>query len=422
MNVKRTVLDYGLTFFSEFLVLLAGLWVYKLAGERLGDSGFSEYAVSRRTISFIQPLLLLGIGVAMPRYIAFSRSGDARFTLGQYFTAAGILFFFTTVSLLVITLIFQQALSSLAFGAPEYAELIFPLGLCVSGLMIHSWIYAFFRGNIRMVHANLLQVINLGIVPVCAFITGENCREVLMLTAYGWLMVASFFVLFAFPSLEWRKGELWSVMKELLYYGIQRVPGDLMIMGLLALPAYLAAHWFQDDLMTAGYIAFAMSMLSMAGAAFGPVCLILLPQASNIIAKRDIQSLRKVFNNITLLTLALTIAGVLILLPFLKDVLELYLGAASEALLNAARLALIAVPGYCLYISLRSIIDAFYVRAINSRNILIAFALFVITVVIFRDQTLGISFVLWAMAISMIFLGIITYLQIYFLLKKGIAP
>src|SRR6266849_9492025 len=62
--------EYGGTFATEFTVLACQLLTYKLAAHFLGKTGFSEYAVARRTISLIYPLPLLGLGIALPRYIA----------------------------------------------------------------------------------------------------------------------------------------------------------------------------------------------------------------------------------------------------------------------------------------------------------------------------------------------------------------
>src|SRR5437879_4795697 len=69
-NLGSHVREYGGTFATEFAVLACQLLTYKLAAHFLGKTGFAEYAVARRTISLIYPLPLLGLAVAVPRYIA----------------------------------------------------------------------------------------------------------------------------------------------------------------------------------------------------------------------------------------------------------------------------------------------------------------------------------------------------------------
>ena len=64
--------DYIITFIIEFIVLISSVLVYKLASNLPDNTDFSEYAISRRTISFLLPLLIMGLGVGIPRYVAFS--------------------------------------------------------------------------------------------------------------------------------------------------------------------------------------------------------------------------------------------------------------------------------------------------------------------------------------------------------------
>ena len=62
---------YVITFATEFVVLISSLLVYKLAAIVLGNTGFSEYALSRRILSFIQPAVLMGLTVGIPRYMGY---------------------------------------------------------------------------------------------------------------------------------------------------------------------------------------------------------------------------------------------------------------------------------------------------------------------------------------------------------------
>ena len=46
--------------------------VYKLAARDFGKEGFSEYAVARRTVSLLYPVALMGLGVALPRFLGYA--------------------------------------------------------------------------------------------------------------------------------------------------------------------------------------------------------------------------------------------------------------------------------------------------------------------------------------------------------------
>src|SRR5256714_6551198 len=73
--------DYATTFLTEVLVIASYLVAFRLVAVHLGQTGFGEYALSRRTLSLIAPLGVVGLDVAIARYVAYGlaqRSGRAR--------------------------------------------------------------------------------------------------------------------------------------------------------------------------------------------------------------------------------------------------------------------------------------------------------------------------------------------------------
>src|SRR4051812_4974560 len=80
--------NYILTYITEFAVLISGILVYKLAAGSFGKDGFNEYSICRRTLSFIQPLLIMGFGVGLPRYIAIAAANNLTKKISSYFYSA----------------------------------------------------------------------------------------------------------------------------------------------------------------------------------------------------------------------------------------------------------------------------------------------------------------------------------------------
>src|SRR4051812_11527057 len=60
---------------TELTVMAAGILLLKLAASFLGPVGFGEYTLTRRAISLMYLPLVLGLGIAAPRYIAIARTG-----------------------------------------------------------------------------------------------------------------------------------------------------------------------------------------------------------------------------------------------------------------------------------------------------------------------------------------------------------
>ena len=368
---------YVITFVTEFLVLISSILVYKLAAVFLGNAGFSEYALSRRALSLIQPALILGFGVAIPRYVAYSSQSMTKHSDFYFVSGGGLLLLVVLVASSVMYL-FKDNIAFLIFGAREYNYLIFPLGLMLAGIVSHLLCYTYFQGKLDMVKANVLQIINIAVIPLVAFLFSNNTAKILAVMGMLWLstsMISCFLIL---RRLE-KPGTILDILpyaKELLIYGIQRVPGDFGLAALLSLVAIFTAHT-GGGVEQAGYVAFGVSILSAAGSVFAPIGIVLLPQASQMVAKVEMARLRYYVKRILALTIVSTLIGLILFIMFGEEIIRLYLGSSFLGVASAAKLIALGVVPYAVFVSMRSILDSYYLRAVNAKNILISLVLFV---------------------------------------------
>lgn len=372
-NVLNQGREYASTFLTEFAVMASQILVYKLAAHFLGRDGFSEYAVARRTISLLYPATLLGLGVALPRYIGHANGGyDPKKRL-RYFGAGLRCVVLATFLCMLLMNLFQRDVAYLFFGSKDYWNLIFPISLVTLGLGLHSLVYAYFRGNLLMKQANRLQFINLGLVPLLTFsLFRTSLREVLMCLGFLTLGVAIVGLFFT----PWKEiaGRSSVEVKELLRYGLQRVPGDFVHMALLTLPATFVAHL--SGVRAAGNVAFGMSILSMIVAFFTPVGLILLPKASRMLAEGARAELRQHVS--FLVKVSILFAGALSLgFIILADILiKLYLGPGYADIAWVIRTLIAGTIPYSLFIVLRNVIDAAHETAVTALILVAGFLIF----------------------------------------------
>jgi O-antigen/teichoic acid export membrane protein len=412
--------NYIITFATEFIVLVGGLLVYKLASNYFKESGFAEYALCRRSISFILPVIMLGIAVGLPRYISFLKKGVDKAKEGTYFISGLVILFGMYLFCFALMLLLRSGVSYLMFGDEKFRYLIFPIGVTLGGLILHGACYSFFRGRLQMVEANILQLINLGIVPVVVFFAAHDIPSVLMFCGLGNIIVSFIFLIYIFVTgLSFKRKYFKSCTRDLVIYGIQRVPGDIGIAAFFSIPAFLTSHI--AGIQVAGYVAFGVSMLNMAGAVFGPICLIVLPEAGRIISEKDFTRLKEYSDKILKWTLILTMSGLIIFEIFAEFLINIYLGSNYRELIAISRVVLIGSLGYTVYISLRSILDAFFVKAVNTKNIFISFALFAMIngVAWFFNPDYWV--IIYSFTASILLLGILTYVQVKkIFIKKGI--
>lgn len=370
-----------MTFLTEFLVLVSQIVVFKLAANFLGNQGFGEYTLARRTISFAIPVLLLGMGVGLTRYLAFTRAASLKSENSYSYFACAFLIVTTAVSLFLIALnLLAPEGAYLFFGDKGYHFMIFPLSLSILGICFHTLAYSYYRGHLRMLPANCLQFINLGLIPLVAFGLPEiSVSRLFTIMGLLWVVTSGMVILHIFKKIPWKNftfNQFKDKSRELLSYGLVRLPGDFGMAALLTLPATLTAHI--SGIEKAGYVAFGISILNLIGTMFTPIGLVLLPKASKMVAKKEFPLLREHLLKLLKVSLSLTAITVIFCELFATAIIKIYLGEGFEQAVNIFRVVLIGTLPYTAYIVLRSSLDAVYVRPKNVKNILLALAFFLL--------------------------------------------
>jgi hypothetical protein len=103
---------------------------------------------------------------------------------------------------------------------------------------------------------------------------------------------------------------------------------------------------------------------------------------------------------------------------FADKIIALYLGNFPSDLVIITRLIVIASLGYTIYVAMRSIIDAYYVKAINTRNIFISLMFFLTMFIVIILMGKSYIFLVVGLVFSVFLLGILTLVEIKKLLKK----
>jgi len=363
--------EYTQTFIAETAVMISQICVYKLAARFLGKEGFSEYAVARRTIALIYPIALLGLTVGLPRFIAHNKNKTALSDSEGHFGAALWCVLGTTGTVFGIANLLPARVAVLFFGSSEFASLVFPLSVMVAGLTLHTVTYAYFRGHLAMKRANTLQVVNLALLPPLVFMVQRgNVRTILLALGTLTFLSAGAAVVGFTP---WQ--EMMAVqgrrVKELLRYGMQRLPGDMALLGLFTLPTTITAH--AKGVQQAGLVAFGMLILSIVSAMVTPLGLILLPKASRMFATGASSELREhvlpLVKVMVFLTGSISIAvGILA-----TSLIRIYLGPGFATAADVLRLVVLGIVPYCLFLLLSNVLDAYHRNSVTAAIEIIAF-------------------------------------------------
>ena len=394
------------TLITELVGMAAGIFVLKLAAQFLGAVGFGEYTISRRAIGLLYLPLVMGFGIAAPRYIAIAKAGALRDYSPRSFAVAtltaGLVPAFVVIALMNLS---PAGSSSILFGDPSMQSLVRPATLALAGLTAHSMVYAVLRGRSDMRLANILSLLNNAGTPVAAFLfVTHNAANVLSATGAAWLLISGAALVFALvtETTTAKHEGLGAHVRLLLQFGIPRVPGEFALVGLFALPTLIAMR--TQGAVAAGQFSAGMSLLSLVAGVFGPVGLVMLPRASAQAASGDLHGLRNIVlkmlaGGIVLAAVAVLI-GELLIPPFVRW----YFGAAFLPAIPVFRICLLGAIPYVVYVLLRNILDALDVKAINSRNLIITLALLLVLCLI-KSDTMSMAISLLA---SLTLLGILS--------------
>ncbi len=400
--------DYVITFGVEFLILVLSVLIFKLVNIRLDTVSFSEFTVSKRLNAFLIPLLMIGLGVSLPKFLPIS---SEKKQVSIYYTSLIIicsLFLFITVLFLFIPKVF----SDIVFGDSFHKRLILANLGYVFSLMFHSCLYNYFRGKFNFKISGFMQAFNLGILPfVFIFVAGSIEQYFIytgIFTIISCIVVSVVFV----PLIKLQWSEIKENLNQIVAYGIQRMPGDVFLGLFLAVPSFIGTNYF--SLTEGGQIAFCLSLFNITIAFMSPINIILLPRASKIVHEKDYTQLKSITFQLLKMSTLLGIFNLLVIFLFADFIIKIFNVSDIESTSYILKIIFTGVIGYSIFSVIRSIIDAFYNKARNSFNILLAFALFVFILFLlkyFNVLTLANSLISFSICVN--FLGLITYLSVY---------
>lgn len=399
--------DYATTYVANVAIILGMILLYRVAHLALLPEEFSQYTLLRRIYSFIFPVLSVGLGVALPRYVAFAFGRNNDRDCQAYFMASIAVYGFVFALYVVANAAAGDWLAFLFLGSEEYSQLMTALMPLVAGSLLHTVLYSYLRGMLRIVQSNGLLVVNLALIPLLAFCFSKNVVGVFWWTGFGTIAVSLAGIVRTLirDNVNFPTGIV-SAGKELLRYGAPRLPGDLAFYGLMLGPATISAHYCGVD--EAGRIAFGLVLVNLIQQLVKPVSTLMLPEATLLISRGEHSKLLSKMIRVLLVMVPSTVIAVLAYTVLADWVLVAYLGNPDSQLVAMTRLLVpVAIP-LNVFILLRSIVDSGYRAPVNSLNALLSTAVFGAGVSFFPPAEGSVVGILVSFYVSIVLLALLT--------------
>ncbi|HKW72619.1 MAG TPA: hypothetical protein VJQ08_07315 [Candidatus Dormibacteraeota bacterium] len=407
--------DYVTTFITEGFVIACYLLAFRLVASSMGTAGFGEYSLSRRTLSLLLPLGVLGLDVGIARYVSYAAAEkSSRFAA---YAPGGLVIMFAGVGIVsAVLLLFSRFWAHLFFGSPAYNDLVLAMPVVLLGGALHVVAYGYLRGLTKIQWANLLMAVNQGLMPLIAIkFFGHSVAEIMSAIGVGWIVVS----LIPLVRLPMSFTQVPGRIRELARFGVPRVPGDFIQLTLFAMPSLLVAH--TADIRVAGIVAFGVAALSMVGSGLTPISFVLLPAASRMFAAGSVARLRTQIMQVGGLTFAGTVFAVAFFELFATPIVSIYLGPSFAGGVTWLRLTLIGAVPWGIYITHRSVIDAGHVFPMNARNMLISFVGFVVALLVLNTLTNPNAAAVLAFDAALYVLAILTLFDVYLITSPARA-
>lgn len=349
-------------------IMLCGLFLVTRVSVRVfGAEGFGQYQVARRTLAVVAFPLMCGLGISLPRYIARDIAEIGEVT--KWMVSSIALAIMLVLGFLLLGISGAAQIGQWTFGTRSEHLLILALLIATAGMFCATLATAAMRGLSRFHLAALLQVVNGALVPLIAVLLATGRVErALAITGGLWIAVAA--AIFFWLSREWECSALtvhvvWCAVKELFIFGAPRVPGDVALFGLFALPAYAAVH--RNDILGAGFLSVGLSLVQAIATAFASTGFVLLPYWSRATKSPGSLAIARK-RTVKLIIISCLVSTLLLglLEIFLLPVVRLLLGPLAPAGLPSIRYVMFAAVPYVLYLVLRDYFDAMTVFPLNT--------------------------------------------------------
>lgn len=382
--------DLAITIAGQIIVLLVAFGLNKLLSIRLGTVGYGEYSIAIRTASVIAYVMLIGLGIAVPRYLAIYRQmGDQIKEARCIISAISILISLSSI-IIGILFIFRVPFAQMIFGEIGYSILILPMLLYAFSIALTTFAYSYYRGLDRFYMYSVSQI---GVQLICLFLAFVSDKDVATLLrawsivtgGYGIIVCAKVWAYY-YPkaNIKSYKYDLRSIIGELTSFCLPRVPGEFVLFAYTVAPLIIINHKLGMELTS--FFAAATSVNSMISSLFSFVGVMLLPLVSKSLVNRQFDEANNKVKALGKVYLFLGISGIVFVEIFTPFVVNTLFSKAYLSCVPIVRIMILAVLPNAYYLLLRNPLDAVSKIPYNTINLLISF-LFLNVFIYFSSST-----------------------------------
>lgn len=406
------------TFSTQIIVMLLAFGITKVASNRLSVDDFGQYNVIRRSVSVISFIMLAGMGITLPRYLAIFQGARHYRKMIDLTFCSFIFVIAVCVLTCVIGIVFSSYFIPIVTGSSD-ASLYWIAMAFAFGTAISSFLIAYYRGVNDFKKYGLSQIALQLLLFLCMILIPSINVNTIFVTWFiaSVLLTLLFFLFENFHSKNilfhgYRTSQIQSMMKTISLYTTPRIVGDFFLFSFSAFPVvYLSQKMSMSDV---AYYSVGLTVVNMAMPVFSFLGVVLLPYVSGAISKGNFKDAERLISRLARWYIILAVLLTVVFWFFMSAIINIFFSPDYLICERNSRILLMSVIPQSMYLLYRNPLDAVSTLPFNTLILVVSCAVLVLLFTI-SNTLFDYSF---SFVISSVFQGALSVVAWYWLKKR----
>ena len=364
--------------------------------------------ISKRFIGFMFPIITLNIGMSFSYFLPKIKNNA-----GYIFKNVIVKLYIAWLLILIISWFFNNELSLLIFGSPNFYNLITPL---IVLLIINSSINVisgYYRGiqNYKLMNSINVSFWFFTLISVVVLYFSNNYNNLIkyfycISAITSILLIYSIFKIFQFSSNSQEFD-----YREFYHFGFKRLLTGFSLAGMFYFPIFFSTHL--NGLESAALIGILLTFLRLSQIIINPFNILFLPEFKAIIgdiSKEELKSKIQILINFCSIIFFLGISFYIIS----NDLVLIWFGEKYKDVNNYLLYFIPGITSYMIYVFLRSPIDVLFKETKSNYITFSGLLLFFLITIIGLKYNLEINIaIVYSITLSFLFLGLCSLIIIF---------
>lgn len=377
------------TFVTQIVIMLLAFGITKVASNKLSIDDFGQYNVIRRSVSVISFVMLAGMGITVPRYMAIYQGRGHYRKMIDLMVCSIIFVGIVSLLTIIICVCLSPLLVPVVAGASDntvyWLTIAFSLGSAISSLLI-----AYYRGINNFKKYSISQIALQFLLFLCLmFVPCVDVKRILL----SWVIVSVLLTVcfFVFENGEnnqilfrsFRVRQMPDMMKTIVSYSLPRMLGDFFLFSFSAFPViYLSQRTSLSDV---AYFSVGLTVVNMATPVFSFLGVILLPYVSGALSKGKFNEADHLIRRLTIWYIVLALLMTAFLGVFMTIIIQIFFSPDYLASKDIARIIVLSVVPQSMYLLYRNPVDAVATFPYNTLILVVSFVVLVLFFVLSKS-------------------------------------